>query len=121
MGIFISSVRSGLEEERDALPGLVRALGHEPIRFEDFSAQSAPSRQACLDQVLASDAYLLILGPHYGTVFPETGQSPTHDEWIAAEQAGIPRFVFRKTGVDLDAEQQAFLAKLGRIRIRPLL
>jgi Domain of unknown function (DUF4062) len=40
MKVFISSVRRGLEEERDALPGLISAIGHTPVRFEDFTAQS---------------------------------------------------------------------------------
>lgn len=113
MRIFISSVRRGLEVERDALPGLIKALGHEPVRFEDFSAQSAPSREACIKGVESSDAYLLILGPHYGTVFPETGQSATHDEWVAAQRAGIARYVFRKSGSTFDVEQQQFEKSLG--------
>ncbi|WP_307485026.1 DUF4062 domain-containing protein [Pseudarthrobacter sulfonivorans] len=113
MRIFISSVRRGLELERDALPGLIKALGHEPVRFEDFSAQSVPSREACINGVESSDAYLLLLGPHYGTVFPETGQSATHDEWVAAQRVGIPRFVFRKSGSTFDLEQQEFERSLG--------
>ena len=113
MKIFISSVRRGLEDERDALPGLIRALGHEPVRFEDFTAQSAPSREACIRGVESSDVYLLLLGPHYGQALPETGQSPTHDEWIAATRVGMPRFVFRKTGIELEEEQQQFEAHLG--------
>ncbi|NYJ18538.1 DUF4062 domain-containing protein [Glaciibacter psychrotolerans] len=113
MKIFISSVRTGLEAERDALPGLIRALGHEPVRFEDFSAQAVPSREACIKAVESSDAYLLLLGPHYGAVFPETGQSATEDEWVTAQRLGTPRFVLRKSGVDFDARQQAFEATLG--------
>ncbi|WP_458112125.1 DUF4062 domain-containing protein [Arthrobacter sp. R1-13] len=113
MRIFISSVRRGLELERDALPGLIKALGHEPVRFEDFSAQTLPSREACISGVESSDAYLLILGPHYGTVFPETGQSATHDEWVAAQRAGLPRYVFRKSGSSFDVEQQKFEGSLG--------
>lgn len=31
MRVFVSSVRRGLEKERDALKGLILALGHEPI------------------------------------------------------------------------------------------
>jgi len=113
MRIFISSVRRGLELERDALPGLIKALGHEPVRFEDFSAQSVPSREACINGVESSDAYLLLLGPHYGTVFPETGQSATHDEWVAAQRTGIARYVFRKSGSTFDVEQQEFERSLG--------
>lgn len=113
MKIFISSVRRGLEEERDALPGLIRALGHQPLRFEDFTAQDAPSRQACLDGVEASDAYLLLLGPHYGHVFADTQQSATHDEWATASRLGLPRYVFEKSGVNFDPEQEKFARTLG--------
>lgn len=113
MKIFISSVRNGLEAERDALPGLIKALGHEPVRFEDFSAQPVPSREACIKAVESSDAYLLLLGPNYGAVFPETGQSATEDEWVTAQRLAKPRFVLRKIDVDFDAQQQAFEATLG--------
>jgi hypothetical protein len=112
--VFISSVRKGLEQERDSLPGLILALGHSPIRFEDFTAQSVPSREACLRGVNESDVYVGLLGPHYGTVFPDTGRSPTHEEYIAARVAGIPRLMFRKVGGDFDAEQQAFIDEIGR-------
>lgn len=106
-------MRRGLEEERDALPGLISAIGHTPVRFEDFTAQPLPSREACLAGVAAADAYLLILGPNYGYRFPDTGQSPTHDEWVAAQSAGIPRLVYRKLGVTFEAEQETFVRSIG--------
>jgi hypothetical protein len=106
--IFISSVRKGLEEERDALPGFIRALGHTPVRFEDFTAQSTPSREACLAALDSADVCLFLLGPSYGHVFPETGQSATHDEWVAAKTAGKPRLVYRKLGVRFEDAQQDF-------------
>lgn len=95
------------------LPGLISALGHTPVRFEDFSAQSVPSREACLAAVASSDVYLLILGPHYGYRFPETGQSATHDEWKGAQQAGLQIYAFRKEGVALDADQEGFAQEVG--------
>ncbi|MGH3247548.1 MAG: DUF4062 domain-containing protein [Trebonia sp.] len=111
--VMISSVRRGLEPERDALPGLIMALGHQPVRFEDFSAQPHPSREACLHAVHESDVYLLLLGPHYGHVFPDTGQSATHDEFVAAQAKGIPRIVLKKTGVGFDADQEEFVKLVG--------
>ncbi|MGP4045322.1 DUF4062 domain-containing protein [Streptomyces sp. 2A115] len=108
MRIFISSVRKGLEEERDALGGLIRALGHTPVQFEDFSAQTTPSREACLAALESADVCLFLLGPSYGHVFPETGQSATHDEWVAAQTAGKPRLVYRKLGVTFEDDQQNF-------------
>lgn len=109
MKIFISSARKGLEAERDALDGLIRALGHTPVRFEDFSAQTTPSREACLRALASADVCLFLLGPFYGHVFPETGQSATHDEWVAAQAAGKPSFVYRKEGVEFEPNQHNFV------------
>lgn len=50
---------------------MILALGHEPVMFEDFTAQPVPSREACLEGVRSSDAYLLLLGERYGHPFPE--------------------------------------------------
>lgn len=113
MRVFISSVRRGLEQERDALPGLLKAIGYEPLRFEDFTAQQVPSRQACLDGIDSADVYVLLLGPHYGHRFPETGQSATHDEYVRARTRGIPRLVFSKDGIEMDDDQQAFVEEIG--------
>ena len=108
MKIFISSVRRGLERERDSLPGLIRALGHEAILFEDLGAQPIPSREVCLRSVEAADVYLLLLGAFYGDRLPETGLSPSHEEYVAAISKGIPRLAFTKTGVNLEDAQRAF-------------
>jgi hypothetical protein len=110
--VFISSVRGGLEAERDALPGLVKAIGHEPVRFEDFTAQPDPSRQACMDGVDGSDAYMLLLGPRYGHTFPDTGQSPTHDEYMRARIRGIPKLVFLKEGPTAEPEQAKLIEQI---------
>lgn len=110
---MISSVRRGLEAERDALPGLIMAQGHQPVRFEDFSAQPLPSREACLRAVHESDVYLLLLGPYYGHIFPETGQSATHDEFVAAQAKGMSRIVLKKTDVVFEPEQDAFIRLVG--------
>jgi hypothetical protein len=108
MKIFISSARKGLMEERDALEGLIRAVGHTPVRFEDFSAQTTPSREVCLKALETADVCLFLLGPNYGHEFPETGQSATHDEWVAARASGKPSLVYRKLDVIFEPRQQEF-------------
>jgi Domain of unknown function (DUF4062) len=110
--IFISSVRRGLEEERDALPGLIQALGHEPRRFEDYTAQAVPSRQACLDGVEDADAYVLLLGEHYGAPLPDTGRAPTEEEFTVAKRRGIPIWAFRRRGVTAGPEQEEFAGRI---------
>ena len=112
MKVFISSVRRGLEEERDALPGMIQALGHDPRRFEDFTAQSVPSRQACLDGVEAADVYILLIGEHYGDPLPETGKAPTEEEFTVAKRRGIPIRAFRKREVTLEPAQAEFVGRI---------
>lgn len=112
--VFISSVRRGLEEERDALPGLVSAIGHEASRFEDFTAQPVPSRQACLQGVDAADIYLLLLGRNYGQPLADSGVAPTEEELTRARQRGIPVLVFKKTDVDLEPRQAEFVERVER-------
>jgi hypothetical protein len=110
--VFISSVRRGLEAERDCLPGLILAIGHAPLRFEDFGSLSVPSREACLRGVQEADVYVLLAGPAYGVTWPDTGLSATHEEYNAAKASGIPRLMFRKHGVDLESAQAAFVAEV---------
>lgn len=112
MRVFVSSVRQGLEEERDAVPALIRALGHEPRRFEDYTAQSVPSRAACLAGAEDADAYLLLLGGRYGEPLPDTGRSPTEEEFTVAKRRGIPILAFRKRGVVLEPEQEGFIQRV---------
>lgn len=113
MRVFVSSVKVSLEEERRALPGQIRALGHEPVMFEDFTAQADPSREACLRAVQSSDLVLLILGERYGYTFPETGQSATHDEFVEARRNGQTIYVFNKAVETREEEQQAFVDAVG--------
>jgi hypothetical protein len=115
--VFISSVRRGLEEERDALPALISALGHEPRRFEDYTAQSVASREACLHGVEEADAYLLLLGASYGEPLPDTGKSPTEEEFTVAKRRGIPILAFRKMGVLQVPEQSSFIARVEDYRV----
>lgn len=112
MQVFVSSVRRGLEGERDALPGLIRALGHEPRRFEDYTAKAVPSREACLVGVEEADAYVLLLSDRYGDPLSDTGRSPTEEEFAVAKRRGIPVLVFRKRGVTPEPAQEEFIQRI---------
>ena len=113
MKVFISSVRSGLADERDYLTSLLTAAGHEPLRFEDFTAQNSPSRAACLQGLERADVYLLVLGERYGDPTVDSGLSPTEEEFTAAKQMGIPVLVFRKEGGAREAAQAEFESRVG--------
>lgn len=107
MKVFISSVTYRLKDERNALPDLLRLLDHEPLRFEDFLAQDRSGRQACLAGVEAAEVYVLLLGPKYGDPFPDSGLSPTAEEFRRARQRGIPILVFNKVVDEADEPTQA--------------
>jgi hypothetical protein len=119
--VFLSSVRRGLEEERDSLPALIQAIGHECKRFEDYTAQPVPSRQACLRGVDQADVYLLLLGGRYGDPIFDSGLSPTEEEFTRARQLGSPMLVFVKQGIHVEPRQQVFIDRVeeytsGRFR-----
>jgi hypothetical protein len=114
MKVFISSVTHLLKEERAALPPFLKLLDHEPVRFEDFEAQDRSSREACLAGVEVADAYVLLLGPRYGTPFLDTGLSPTAEEFRRARQRGIPILVFNKSVDEEDEPAQVdFKSEVG--------
>src|SRR4051812_14464769 len=107
MKAFISSVTAFLKEERNALPAFLQVADHEPLRFEDFSAQDRSSREACLRGVDAAEVYLLLLGPKYGDLLPDSGKAPTAEEFTRARQRGIPILVFNKDVDEPDEPAQA--------------
>lgn len=112
MKVFVSSVTYLLKDERENLPPLLRAVGYDPLRFEDFVAPDASSRVACLRGVDAADAYVLLLGPRYGDKFPDSGMAPTHEEFVTARRRGIPILVFVKNTDEPDQPEQAEFKKL---------
>lgn len=113
MKVFLSSVRRGLEEERDAVAALLEAVGYEVVRFEDFGAVNATSRVACLGALADADAYVLLLGPHYGTAMVDSDLSPTEEEFNTARARGIASLVFKKAGVAVDEDQVEFCQRVG--------
>jgi hypothetical protein len=68
---FLSSVRRGLEEERDNLPALIRAIGHECTRVEDYTARAVAGPRPC--------ARLFPLAPEDGNGGPARPKGTVHD------------------------------------------
>ena len=107
MKIFISSLISGMQAERQAVRQAILDLGHQPVMAEDFRAQPRSSQIACLDGVRQSAAVVLLVGAGYGARQP-SGLSATHEEYREARESR-PVFAFVQQGVSPEAEQQAFL------------
>ena len=98
--IFISSVQKEFATERQALKTYI--LGDallsrffDVFLFEDLPASDRRPDDVYLDEVRRCSVYLGLFGDEYGWEDAK-GFSPTHREFLAATQLGIPRLVFVK-------------------------
>jgi hypothetical protein len=108
--VFISSLIAGYAHHRTAAQQGAETLSHHVVRAEGLPASSGTPQQACLAGVRESDAVLLLMGARYGAVQP-SGLSATHEEYREARER-TPVLVFVESGVERDAQQQAFLEEV---------
>jgi Domain of unknown function (DUF4062) len=107
MKVFISSVVTGFEAERDAAAAAATTLGCEVRRCEDFGALEKSPQEACLDGVRWADVVVLLLGERYGGVLP-SGISATHEEYHEARNRGTA-LAFAQTNADFEPDQRKFV------------
>ena len=98
--------------ERTAVRDAIESLGLRPVMAETAPASPDASRQALLPLVEQADALVLLLGARYGYL-TESGRSPTEDEFRHATALGKPVFVFVEKGVEREARQDEFVARVG--------
>lgn len=106
MKIFVSSVISGFERERNAARSAILALAHEPVMAEDFGAKPSSPQIACLQALRSADLVVLILGGCYGAIPPGSKISPTHEEYLEARDSK-PILLFVQEGVTSEPSQEA--------------
>lgn len=110
MKVFISSLISGMEDERAAAKRAVEILGHEATMAEDFGAKASSPQVACLQAVRGADLVVLVLGRRYGVKQP-SGLSATHEEYREA-RGSKPILSFVQDG-EAEAAQAALIAEAG--------
>ncbi|SKA14806.1 DUF4062 domain-containing protein [Novilysobacter spongiicola] len=110
MKVFISSLITGMEDERAAAKLAIDNLGHEPIIAEDFGAKASSPQVACLQAVRSADLVVLVLGARYGARQP-SGLSATHEEYREA-RGSKPILVFVQDG-EVEADQADLIAETG--------
>lgn len=111
MKVFISSIIRGFEPYREASATAIRALGHQPIRAEDFGASASTPQQACLEAIRNCDLVILLLGEHYGFRQP-SGKSATHEEYEEAVTERKPLLAFVQGGVHHESDQERFVQEV---------
>jgi hypothetical protein len=104
--VMVSSVVTGFEEMRAAARRGIEAGGGEPLLVnEDFPALSLSPRNACLDAVDSSDAYLVILGKRAGFRAP-SGKPVVEEEYERALTRGVPIVAFVHEDEEREPEAQ---------------
>jgi len=95
--VFVSSTKTDLEKEREALIRTVIELEHMPASMEYFPASNNRSWSHIQRVIAESDYYVLILAGKYGSIDPETGLSFTEREFRYARDIGVPTIAFLHT------------------------
>jgi hypothetical protein len=108
--VFVSSVMTGMTNERKACAQAISAVGAVPILFEDFGGMDDDPEDAYLSQVASADIYLGILGQRYGKPL-KSGFSATHAEYAEAMAQGLRTSIWNTDG-DLDGHQWDFLEEV---------
>jgi len=111
MKVFISSVISGMEEQREAAANAIESLGHEVIRAETFAASQASPRLACLGGVREANLVVLVLGYRYGEPLPPEQISATHQEYREAKNEK-PVLAFIDEEAEFESAQAKFVKEV---------
>jgi len=94
MRLFISSPQIGLKEVREGILKNESKLGITFSAMESFFSSPNTPKSECLEHLRKSDYVILLIGPEYGSIDPETGKSFTEVEYDEASQLGIGIFPY---------------------------
>ncbi len=80
---------------------------------EDFGARADSPQTACLQELRNSNVVVLILGERYGWVAQGSDVSPTHEEFLEAQNTK-QILVFVKANAEFENRQKAFVEEVGK-------
>jgi len=113
---FISST-GDLSKWRIAAKNTLKKIDLEGSLFEEWpSSPNAPIKE-CFQKIMESDAFILLLGRHYGSI-NESGLSATHMEFRYAKKNSKPIFVYLIGAQKRDPNQVNFIKEVESCRFR---
>lgn len=93
--VFISSTFADLSEYRESVRKGLRQLGLEDISMENFGARDERPKEECIKVIREeADFFVGIYAHRYGFIPDGNSISITQSEYMAAEQAGIPKLIY---------------------------
>ena len=79
----------------DAAKSAINKTGHACFEMRDFTAENAPSSEACIREVSSSDLFVCLVGFKYGSpVVDQPEVSYTELEYDTASDKGMQRLIF---------------------------
>ena len=117
--IFVSSTRTDLVDEREAVFEAIKRLQHQYDSMEFFGARSEQPIETCLAEVRRSDMLIVILGHRYGSIVPKMGVSFTEAEYNEGYRLRKPFLVYIRDDnvpilpkhIERDSEKMVLLEK----------
>jgi CheY-like chemotaxis protein len=94
MKVFLSSTFQDLVHHREKAAQAIERLGQQGIRMEVFGARSLEAREACFEEIEASDAFIGIYAHRYGYVPSGETKSITELEFDFARDHRKPTLCF---------------------------
>jgi hypothetical protein len=94
INFFICSTYLDLQQHRNAvIERLQRAAGVINAQ-EFFGARAQRPLSTCLEELEKSQVFVMLLGPRYGSIEPESGRSYVELEYERATDLGLPKFAY---------------------------
>lgn len=116
--VFISSVMSELQAERQVVADTVRGIGARPVLFEELGGRDADPENAYLGDLETCAIYVGLLGRRYGRPLP-TRFSATHAEYRHAESWGLRVALWTTDSDEREGPQQSFFEEVRIFHVVP--
>ena len=94
MKIFLSSTYQDLIQHREKAAQAIERLGQQGVRMEVFGARPLEAKEACFEEIDASDAFIGIYAHRYGYIPAGQQQSITELEFDHAQTHNKPSLCF---------------------------
>jgi hypothetical protein len=105
-----------LRDERLAVASAIEAAGAIPVWFEEFGGRDSDPEAAYIAEVESSSVYVGILGREYGRI-QKSRFSATHEEYLAAERAGLRISVWAVADGEWDGHQERFVNEVRTFHV----
>src|SRR5438094_351624 len=108
--VFVSSMQTDLQAERDGVQAVIEGLGHGCLRAETYDSPGVSPEEACRQMARDCDIYVGIFGERYGFKPKHLAISVTELEYREARENNPGKICVYVKDVNLtEPDQEMFL------------